>query len=47
MKYSVEGGLLGIEYRTRYYLKRECAGRNVYRQHGDADEKFFDDTCEG
>ena len=46
MKYSVEGGLLGIEYRTRYYLNRECAGNTEYLQYSDTDKKFFDDICE-
>ncbi len=46
LKYAVEGGLLGIEYRTRYYLRRECAGKTDYRQYSDTDKKFFDDICE-
>ncbi len=46
MKYSVEGGLLGIEYRTRYYLKRESGDHTEYLQYSDTDKKFFDDICE-
>lgn len=46
IKYSVEGGLLGIEYRTRYYLKRDCDGKSDYMQCSDTDKKFFDDICE-
>ena len=46
MKYAVEGGLLGIEYRTRYYLKRESGDHTEYLQYSDTDKKFFDDICE-